>query len=280
MYKVVIADDERLIREGLKYLDWEANGMTIVAEAKNGVEGMEIINSKTFDILLTDIRMPGVSGIELAKYLQETNEKAKTILLSGYGEFSYAKQAIVSGVFDYILKPSTPAEILAVTKRACEEIELERKERNKLATLTEELQGYKNVMGNTIPIESEETEIQHILLYIYRHYMEPLTLASLADYFHFNTVYLSTYIKKNTGRTFIEILTSIRMHQAAILLRTTRLKNAEVGAKVGISDERYFGQVFKKIYKTTPFEYKKSEGRRYMPMDTWLEDLEKKAKEQ
>ncbi len=279
MYKIVIADDERLIREGLKYLDWESNGMTIVAEAKNGVEAMEIINGQTFDILLTDIRMPGVTGIELAKYLQETNEKAKTILLSGYGEFSYAKQAILSGVFDYILKPSTPAEILEVTKKACEQIELEKKERSKVLELTKELQDYKKVMGHNIQEEAQETEIQNILLYIYSHYMEPLTLAELANYFHFNPVYLSTYIKKNTGRTFIEILTSIRMHQAAILLRTTRLKNGEVGAKVGIPDERYFGQVFKKIYKVTPFEYKKSAEKLYMPMDNWLEELEKKAKE-
>lgn len=87
MYQIVIADDEQMIRQGLLSLDWEANGMQIVGVAKNGIEAEEIIDSKIFDILLTDIKMPGMDGLELAEHLQHTNPKAKVILLSGYSEF-------------------------------------------------------------------------------------------------------------------------------------------------------------------------------------------------
>ncbi len=280
MYRIVIADDERFIREGLKQLEWASQGMEIVGEAKNGIEAMEIIDSTVFDVLLTDIRMPGKTGTELAKHLQQMNSKAKTIILSGYGEFGYAKEAIVSGVFEYILKPSTPEEILDAAKRACEKIEKERDRQEEVEEISKELQEYKKVLGSQPINESQKkTEIEKILIYIYQHYMEELTLAVLAKHFHFNTIYLSTYIKRNTGRTFLEILTSIRMLQAAELLKTTTLKNAEVGYKVGIPDERYFGQVFKKTYKITPYEYKKSNGKLLLPVESWLENLEKIAGE-
>ena len=79
----------------------------------------------------------------------------------------------------------------------------------------------------------------------------------LAEHFPFSTVYLSYYVKKNTEHTFLEILTSVRMYHAARLLTETNLKNAEIGMRIGIPDERYMGQVFKKTYNMTPYEYKK-----------------------
>lgn len=80
----------------------------------------------------------------------------------------------------------------------------------------------------------------------------------LAEEFHFSTVYLSYYIKRYTNHTFLEILTSIRMFHAAKLLKGSNLKNGEIGQRVGVPDERYFGQVFKKTYGITPYEYRKS----------------------
>ena len=261
MYKLVIVDDEQIIRNGLKQLNWSECDVEVIAEAKNGIEATEIIDSMEFDILLTDIKMPGRNGIDVSKHLYQTNKKAKAILLSGYGEFDYAKQALSAGVFDYILKPSTAREILEVVGRACDAIKEEKEKEDKVADLEDKVSKFNEVLGAEKVVGSnsnKNNDIQNILKYIYEHYTEQLTLAKLAEHFHFNTVYLSAYIKKKTNYTFLEILTSVRMHHATQLLNTTHLKNGEIGRMVGIYDERYFGQVFKKIYNVTPYEYKKT----------------------
>lgn len=260
MYKIVIADDERMIREGLLSLDWEANGMKVVGVAKNGVEAEEIIDSQIFDVLLTDIKMPGMGGLELARNLKEANPAAKVILLSGYSEFSYAQKAISLGIYGYLLKPSTPTEIIEYVKAACEKIHAEQENRKSIQELKEKVDGYEEVIGAKQIVEENEknADIQEILQYIYAHYEENLTLSTLAGHFYFSTVYMSCYIKKYTGHTFLEILTSVRMYHAAKLLKETKMKNREIGMRIGIPDERYFGQVFKRIYGITPYEYRKS----------------------
>lgn len=274
MYQIVIADDEQMIRQGLLSLDWEANGMQIVGVAKNGIEAEEIIDSKIFDILLTDIKMPGMDGLELAEHLQHTNPKAKVILLSGYSEFSYAQHAISLGVYGYILKPSTPKEIIRYVESACQEIAREKEMDRGISQMKTRLESYEEVIGAKTAVEEnkKDTDIQDILQYIYGHYEENLTLSILAGQFYFSTVYMSCYIKRYTGHTFLEILTSVRMYHAARLLKETKLKNREIGMRIGIPDERYFGQVFKKIYGITPYEYRKS----HMEPRESLEDFVRK----
>lgn len=278
MYRVVIADDEQMIRNGLASLKWADFNMEVIAIARNGVEAEEIIDSTEFELLITDIKMPGMSGLELAKNLAAANPRAKTILLSGYGEFEYARTAISIGVFEYILKPSTPAQILDCARRACEQIEKESIKEEHVAQLRDKIGSYEQLVGSEEVLkEGGNTDIKDILKYIYAHYKDPLTLAALAGEFHFSTVYLSSYIKKYTEHTFLEILTSVRMYHAAKFLKETKLKNAEIGGRIGIPDERYFGQVFKKTYGMTPHEYRKSSIQPNVSLDRILsrEELEK-----
>ena len=248
--------------------------MQIVGVAKNGIEAEEIIDSKIFDILLTDIKMPGMDGLELAEHLQHTNPKAKVILLSGYSEFLYAQHAISLGVYGYILKPSTPKEIIRYVESACQEIAREKEMDRGISQMKIRLESYEEVIGAKAAVEEnkKDTDIQDILQYIYGHYEENLTLSILARQFYFSTVYMSCYIKRYTGHTFLEILTSVRMYHAARLLKETKLKNREIGMRIGIPDERYFGQVFKKIYGITPYEYRKS----HMEPRESLEDFVRK----
>ncbi len=274
-YKIVIADDEKLIRSGLLSLPWNENNIEVVGVAQNGIEAQELIDSTLFDILLTDIRMPGLGGIELAKILKETNPAAKTILLSGYGEFSYAQQAVSLGVHDYILKPSTPTEIMECVKKACQSIDKNRELQQTVTNLQNTIKGYQGVLGASEIVENSEknTDIQDILSYIYSHYAENLTLSVLAENFYFSTVYMSYYIKRYTGHTFLEILTSVRMYHVARLLRETKMKNREIAMNVGIADERYLGQVFKKTYGITPYEYRKTNTQPQETLDEFIRNM-------
>ena len=111
MYKVLLVDDEALIREAIsENIPWEEMGFELIGSCENGREAMERMKEAAPDLLLTDIYMRYVDGIELARYVHENHPDTKTVIISGYDEFEYAKQAVRYQVMEYILKPVTPSE--------------------------------------------------------------------------------------------------------------------------------------------------------------------------
>lgn len=121
--KLLIADDEMQIRTGLaEGIDWEALGITEVITAENGIEALELGKEKKPEIILTDIRMPGINGLELGKQITEEYQPVVIIILSGYSDFEYAKEAIKMGAFDYLLKPINIENLIQRVSNAREEI--------------------------------------------------------------------------------------------------------------------------------------------------------------
>ena len=119
MYRLVIADDEKTIRETIAHLiDWKSLDIEVVAVCKNGNEAYDAILDEYPDIVLTDIRMPGMSGLEMIRRLRDAGGAIECIILSGYGEFEYAKRAMELGVRYYLLKPCNENEIIDVMEKA------------------------------------------------------------------------------------------------------------------------------------------------------------------
>ncbi len=116
MIKVLIVDDEPYIRQGMRILiNWEQYGFEICGEASNGVEAVEQMKEKTFDLVITDIKMPRMDGLELIAYTWEhISKRIRFIILSGFYEFEYAKKAIKYDVADYVLKPVQREELIRV----------------------------------------------------------------------------------------------------------------------------------------------------------------------
>lgn len=113
MLKLLIVDDERIIRETIATLiDWKSLDIQLIGTAKDGIEAYNIILDEYPDIVLTDIKMPGFSGIELIKKIHDVNPQTQFIILSGYGEFEYAKTAMQYGVKHYLLKPCNEEQIV------------------------------------------------------------------------------------------------------------------------------------------------------------------------
>lgn len=149
MLKVVIVDDEWMIREGLRtMIPWTELGMEVRGTAANGIAGLELVQQEKPDLLLTDIRMPGFSGLELmSKALQEL-PRLKSIILTGYGEFRYAQEAVKIGAFDFILKPTDEGELISILHRAKTQLEKERNDQRELLRL----QCYQYVSQTGLPL--------------------------------------------------------------------------------------------------------------------------------
>lgn len=126
MYKMLIADDEELVRRGMRVsVDWARHGILVAGEAKDGAEAMERIRELLPEVVITDIRMPKMDGLELIKQIKSEFPAIKVIILSGYEDFNYAQNAIRHGAFDYLVKPIEVESVLEVVKKACREIDEE-----------------------------------------------------------------------------------------------------------------------------------------------------------
>lgn len=139
MLKVFLVEDEIVVCEGIKnIIDWEKEGFSFVGDARDGELAYPMIQETKPDILITDIRMPFMDGLELSRLVKQELPDTKIIILSGYDEFEYAKQAISIGITDYLVKPITGAQLLEAVKKVGEKIEEEQRQKKYLETFEKE----------------------------------------------------------------------------------------------------------------------------------------------
>lgn len=136
LYRIMVVDDEEEIRLGIiKKIDWESNGFEVVGDAENGQEALEKAEKLQPDVIMTDIKMPFMDGLELGKRLAESMPSTKIIVFSGCDDFEYAHQAIKINVIEYVLKPINSIELIEVLKRLKEQLDREYNEKRNLQTL-------------------------------------------------------------------------------------------------------------------------------------------------
>lgn len=275
---LLIADDEEIIRNGLLSLTWREAGIKRVLAAENGVQARDILKQETVDILVTDIRMPGLSGLELAEYVKEQCLDVKVILLTGFSDFEYAKKAVKYGVFEYVLKPVKPKELLQSVQEAVWELDTSRRKENLVSK-------YEDGSGNFHAVEQMTRYFRHcspdfleMVKDIAEHYNTDITLNSLSQRYHFNPIYLSRMIKRESGYAFSNILASIRMYHAVQLIRETNMKINMICDSTGFNDSRYFSQIFRKAFFCTPMQYRKQKDQyKQLSLIEILDCMEKKS---
>ena len=126
MFKVLIADDEPFILDGLRHIiQWEEHGLEIAGEATNGIEALEILKTTKVHILITDIKMPKMNGLELLKRVRELYPEIKSVILSGYDDFVFLKEAIKLEIENYLLKPVLKDELSSTLLNITDKIESE-----------------------------------------------------------------------------------------------------------------------------------------------------------
>jgi len=145
VYKLVLVEDESIIRENIKKsIEWSKYGYEFCGEAANGEQALEVIEEVIPDVVITDIRMPFMDGIELSRICKTLYPKMKILILSGYMEFSYAKEAIGIGVYDYLIKPITPMKLIKTLLKLKEVLDNEQEEKRIIQLLKEEMKSIEN----------------------------------------------------------------------------------------------------------------------------------------
>lgn len=257
--RLLIADDEKNIRNGLLSLPWNTIGIQKVYQAENGLEALKILEEKQIDIVISDIKMPGLSGLELAEFVQKNSLDTAVVLLTGFSEFEYAQKALRNGVLDYMLKSLRPKDILATVLKVKETLEKRRYKEK----VVERYEGAANSRDYQEQISwhfrGVNEQAMEILKDVAQNFSQGVSLNSLAEKYHYSVAYLSRMIKKETGFSFSEILNSIRLAQAAELLQKDCGKISMAGEMAGFSDQKYFSQVFKKAFGVSPGEFRKQE---------------------
>ena len=242
MYSIMIVEDEYLVRQGIASLvDYEQFGMQVIAQAENGIEAWQKFQENPADILLTDINMPQMNGLELAKLVRDQAPKCHIVFLTGYDDFDYARTAIKLGADDYLLKPFSKDDVEEMLAKVRTKLDKERK-KVQIQNLVD--QGQRSELEEAIHERLADSE---------------LSLKSLASQLGFSPSYLSVLIKKELGLPFQDYLIQERMKKAKLLLLTTDLKIYEIADQVGFEDMNYFSQRFKQVVGLTPRQFKKGE---------------------
>lgn len=244
MYNLLIVDDEAETREALcSYFPWSEVGFHVVGQANNGQEALRFIaGGERVDIVLTDIKMPVMSGIELAENLYNHKRNIKIVFLSGHRDFEYAQQALHYRVKNYVLKPAKYYVLLDVFGKLKEEMEAE-------------MASEAPKPGESLAKGDESLIIQKIKDYVRTNYKEA-SLEEVARMVHMNANYLSFFFKQKTGQNFSDYLLKTKMEAAVGLLRDVSYKTYEISEMVGYSNAKNFTRTFKSYYGQTPSEYR------------------------
>ena len=251
MYRVLIVEDEDIIRKGIAYtMDWMGMGCVITGEAANGREGIEKILELKPDIVLADIMMPYVDGIEMIRQTK-SEVSYKSILLTSYAEFSYARQAIDLQVSDYLMKPVEEDELKNAIDKVVKQIERDRQ----VEKLYEKQSSGLDLQEYYVRAEQESFHITEMLKITESRYQEKLSVESIADELGVSTSYLSRKFKNSTGLTYLDFLNKYRVQQAIKLLETGKYKVYEVSDMVGFSDYKHFNSVFKRYTNQAPSDF-------------------------
>ncbi len=268
MLKVLIIDDEEIIRIGLRYtIDWESLGCVVAGEAEDGASGLRLINSTDPDIIFTDIRMPGLNGLEMISNARAVKDNCKVIILTGFRDFEYAQEAIRQGAFRFLLKPVKTEDLNLAITEAVKEIKKEKSKEEIYSNLekrVKEYYGLEQSEPETKPENGEEGGnnpkylVTRALEYMKANFHKDLSLKAIADEIYVSTWYLSKLLKKETGDNFINILNEMRVEKAKKLLLDPKYKIYEIAGEVGFTDVPYFTKTFKKVTGMTPMEYKNS----------------------
>ena len=235
---VLLVDDEIIIRQGfIKLFDWQAHDCQVIGQASDGLEALSKIDELKPDIVIMDINIPIMNGLKVIELSRIKHPDTAFVIVSGYDDFSYCRQALKLKITDYILKPVNYEEFGNCIDNL--KISLfESKKENKDS-------------------QQKDRMIVSITKYLQNHLQEDVSLNVLAQEFHLNAQYISQLFKSEIGVGFLTYLTNIRIEHAKKLLLSTDDAISDISDQCGYNDYRVFNKVFKKKEGITPSQFRR-----------------------
>lgn len=291
--KIFIVDDEFLQRQLVKKtVDWELLGMEIIGEAEDGEEALEKVKQLQPDILIMDINIPYINGIEVSKRIKEKFPDIQIIILTAYGEFEYARQAISLGAVSFVLKPVNPEELTREILKCRKKMEDIWEQRDSIHRLEQEVvkkekeqRILEKLSGVGLPeadkdadmlraflergmsileqqkISSTRKKVQEAKIFIDENFERfDMSLNVVAEAVGVNSSYLSNIFKKELGVSLSRYIMSVRLAEARKLLGQYPNRTLiEIAEAVGYTDVYYFSKNFKSCYGIAPSKYQEEQ---------------------
>ncbi|RFB15344.1 response regulator [Bacillus sp. HNG] len=254
---IVIVDDEPRTRQGLhRTLETWNSGEFSILTAESGEEVLQIAEKQKIHILLSDIRMPEMTGLQLLKSIQEKGMSPVVIVISAYSEFEYAQEALRLGVVNYLLKPISKSKLIEAVEEAVQVLEKQFR-----VGMIEKVVDEK-IVDATTKIDTTSDPIREALTYIDHHIKDEITQKEVAAHVHLNPSYFSVLFKEEVNVNFSEYITRRRIQHAKELLLSTKLTINEIADEVGYKTAKYFIKIFKEYEDMTPTAYRKTNNER------------------
>lgn len=248
-YDIVVAEDELLIQENLiKKINALSLPFVIKGAFEDGESALDFIRNNHVDLLITDIKMPVMSGIELSRILRASFPSIKVLIISGYNEFTLAQQAIEYQVKGFLLKPIKLEQLEQALTRLL--IELDSENKTVQASVPEHLKSM-----------SKEEIASCVEKYLHENFRKQISMGEISEKLGFAPDYLSHLFKKYHKESPIRYLTSLRINYARqLLIRHPELDVSIIGEMSGYPDPVYFSKVFKKNTGIWPSQYRSENG--------------------
>lgn len=239
--KLMIVDDERQIRLGLSEgIPWQNHGIDQIFVAENGQTALELFERERPGVVITDIKMPGMDGLELTRRIKALEPDTLVILLTGFADFEYARSGIRAGVYEYMLKPVNIEELIACVRRGIVESESDEAEPQ-----------------DELDTAAYSPWVRSAIEYIHQRYAYDITLERVAEHVNKTPNYFSGVFKKETGVSFSQFLNRYRIKKAMELLSDVSMHVYEVGEHVGYRAYDHFVRKFVGHTGETPTAYRK-----------------------
>ena len=251
-YDVLVVEDEPMILNNIvKKLEQSDMGFAVTQTAKNGKQALELVQGKLPDVIFTDIRMPILDGIQLIQHIDAHYASIRTVILSGYSDFEYARTAIRYNVRNYLSKPLDKQDLHECLLKLRIEMDAEHD------SVLERMKVLKATQG-----ENVQDSIEKLRLFLNENYMHDFRLDQIAQQLNFNSSYLSKWFVKIVGETPSLYMINLRISKAKrLLLSVQELSVKQVGEMVGYADQNYFSRLFKQQTGLSPKQYRENADR-------------------
>ncbi|WP_018750205.1 response regulator transcription factor [Paenibacillus sanguinis] len=247
MLKLMIVDDEAIIVQGLQHVIRRLKTpFTDIVGVSDSVEALRMVGEFKPDLLITDIQMPELNGLDLIQSIADKKAASRFIILTGYETFDYARKAVRLQVADYLLKPVDPLELSDLLNRLSLEIV---EERSRVQAATDPEESAKDQDSNH--------NIRRFKDFIQGNYMRDISLEDVAEYLNLHPSYVCSLLKRETQQTFVQYLRAFRIEKGKKLLRELPNLPLEQAAKaIGFRSQAHFYKVFKQESGVTPGDYR------------------------